>query len=172
MTAVMIFILANLIPMAIAAAMIVACLSICRAARWIRIPTALVALHEVIVAATVVPSLFGLGGGEFPFDDRYIPFFLYPGPLLNYANTRVAYLVWPWLEGKVGYHQGSYLCIVAIPALLTALTGAIAWMLVGRLLQSAIRKRSSNQVLPGIIAAARLPLDKRDSDGQNAASGG
>ena len=168
----MIFILANLIPMAIAAGMIVACLSLCRAARWMKIPTALVALHEMVVAATVVPSLLGVGYGEFPFDDQYMPFFLYPGALLGYANSRVADLAWPWLEGKAGYHLGSYLCIVAIPALLTALIGAVAWLLVGRLLQSTIRKRSSNQVLHGIAAGARLPLDKRHSDGQNAASGG
>lgn len=148
-------ILVNLITViVIGAAMIAACRSICRVAPRIRMPTALVGVHVVVVVATVIPSLFGVGGGPFPYDDQYIPFFLYPGVLLDYANGRFAYLFWPWLQDKVGYHQACYLTIVAIPALLTALAGAAAWLLVARLLQRRLQKQSADQAPHSVIPTA------------------
>lgn len=112
-------ILVNLITViVIGAAMIAACRSICRVAPRIRMPTALVGVHVVVVVATVIPSLFGVGG--VPYEPLYIPFLLYPGVLLDFANGRFANLFWPWLQDKVGFEHACYLTIVAIPALLTA----------------------------------------------------
>ena len=115
-------------------------------------PSALVGLHVVVVVATIIPSLFGVGG--VPFEPLYIPFLLYPGVLLDFANGRFAYLFWPWLQDKVGFHQACYLTIVGIPASLTLLAGAAAWMLVARLLQRRLKKPSADQAPHSMIPGA------------------
>jgi len=146
-------ILVNLITViVIGAAMIAACRSICRVAPRIRMPTALVGVHVVVVVATVIPSLFGVGG--VPYEPLYIPFLLYPGVLLDFANGRFANLFWPWLQDKVGFEHACYLTIVAIPALLTALAGAAAWLLVAQLLQRRLQKQSADQAPHSVIPTA------------------
>ena len=94
----------------------------------------LLTIHLLLVVVTVTPSFFGKGGGEPPFDDVYFPFVLYPGPFVHVAERFLAHLAWPWLNQHVAYHAASYICIVAIPALLTALIGGMLWFIVGYLL--------------------------------------
>ena len=140
-------ILANLMPLVIAAGVVAAAIGLRRLNRRLSMSTILIAVHGVTVLATVVPSFFGMGGGEFPFDDIYIPYFVYPGPMLAYVNSQISHLFWPWLQTAAGYHEGSYLCIVAIPALLNILLGSLFWMLAGRLFERGMKMGAANKAL-------------------------
>ena len=136
------FIVAFVIPVLVAVCMVFASLVVSRVSRQARIPYVLLALHGIFVVATVVPSLFGRGGLDFPYEDVYGPFFLYPGVIFAYVNIRVATLFQLWLVGKVGDVVGGYLCIVAIPAFLTTVIGAVFWMISGRLVERVMGSRA------------------------------
>jgi hypothetical protein len=137
--------LAFLMPMAVAAGVVAAAFGLRRLSHRLSIPASLVAAHGVAVLVTMVPSVFGKGGGEFPYDDIYIPYFLYPGVMFAYLNSRFSHLLWPWLQTAAGYHEGSYLCIVAIPAMLTALMGSLFWMMAGRVVEWGIRTKTAKK---------------------------
>jgi hypothetical protein len=98
------------------------------------------AANILLVLLTVMPSFFGEGGGEVPFDDVYFPFLLYPGPLIGAVEFRLGGLVWPWMNNHAGYRPGSYICIVVIPAVLTAVLGALFWFVVARLVSRKFKR--------------------------------
>jgi len=127
-----IFLFAVLIPVFVAAALAFGGAALCRAVPKLDAGWTFAGLHTLLVLLLVAPSFFGIGGGEFPFDDLYMPFFLYPGVLMYYAEGQLAHFAWPWLREHIGYHQGSYICIVLIPAVLTALFGGAFWSVIGK----------------------------------------
>lgn len=139
------------LPLLTAAGIVVIAVVLNRVVRRLSLSAGLLAGHGVVVLGTVIPSLFGKGGGEFPFDDIYIPYFVYPGLMPAHVNSQVSHILWPWLHTTVGYHEGSYLCIVLIPALLTAVLGGVFWVLIGRALE---KMRTANQAVHAISASA------------------
>ncbi|HVM62489.1 MAG TPA: hypothetical protein VMV72_16640 [Verrucomicrobiae bacterium] len=100
----------------------------------------LTGLHSVATGFALLPSAFGKGFPDIPFDDVYLPFLLYPGwPFSALCARFVSDPLKDRLFEFYSCQRASLIALVWIPGILALLAGSIVWFVLGRILDRHIQ---------------------------------
>lgn len=135
-----------LVPIMAAGAIMIAGIGICAKCPRAKLGWMLAGLHSGATGLVLVPAIFGKGFPDIPFDDVYMPFMIYPGwPVWALCDILMTEPLKTWLFSSFSPHVASFIGIVWIPAVATALFGSPLWFLVGSRIER-IRTRTANRV--------------------------